>query len=67
MENNLTTSSSALTKEVTGPNLFEAAYFAELQRELRLFLKSRYFTTVEQVHISVQGQSYVAYMACNKS
>ena len=55
-----------LVKQNLGPTPYEIQYFAQLQRELELFLRSRNFTTVDRVDIAFQGPNFKAYVHCHK-
>lgn len=50
-----------------GPSLFEVEYLRELKKELEIFLKSRNFSTIQEVHVAFAGQDYVGQMQVKAS
>ena len=50
-----------------GPSLFEVEYLRELKKELEIFLKSRNFSTIQEVQIAFAGSDYTGLMQVKAS
>ncbi|MGZ3656222.1 MAG: hypothetical protein ACXVB9_02165 [Bdellovibrionota bacterium] len=45
-----------------GPSLFEVAYLHQLKAELEIFLKSRNFSTIQELQVAFVGSDYQGLM-----
>ncbi len=48
----------AAKSQPTGPNQFEIEYFRQLGEEINIFLHSKGFTTIKEVHIDLFGPDF---------
>lgn len=48
----------AANSRLIGPSQFELAYFRQLREEINIFLHSKGFTTIKEVHIDLFGPHF---------
>ncbi len=61
-ENDVTSTAPKKAGIKKGPSPFEVEYLRELKEELEIFLKSRNFTTIQEVQVAFAGSDYTGLM-----
>lgn len=49
-------------QETSGPSLYEMCYLQQLAEELNVFLHSKGFTTIQEIHLGISGTDYYGQM-----
>ncbi len=59
-------SSASRVVRIAGPSIYEAEYLNQVVEELKIFLKSKNVTTVNDIYLGFQGHDYRGQLLLSK-